>query len=561
MCTRLRDLRRAATGEDGISLVEVLVAMTLLAVTMAATASGVIRSLEVARESRESVIGANIAQYELERLRSIPFVDWVTSAQASGGTTTTTATEVGPNRQAYTVTREATWVQAGAATDGCTTAVGGGGSGADYVRVRQVVSFANPDIPMLENITIITPRLDFYDPLTGNIAVIVRDRTGVGVPGHEVRIQGPSGNRLALTDTNGCAFFAFLPVSTTAPTTNQWTVSLNRTGHVERRLKVQAVSEMIQITAQNTSVVSYEYDRAVSYDPRPVVGTLPTTGCTVRTVTLGARYTNASDTSAAAVDPETPTYQPPRLGVECVNASGAVVPTGWNAAIPYNLAYTVYNSSTTFSNLGRVTTYPLRTQSAVPDTQTRVGAEICGLFDAANNCTSRVLFPYLDGYTMHAGRCPMADPTTVGGTTRTRLDTLPGTDYTGIQVPLGLVTVTARDGSGNTMANQDVYADMRDTTNCAAGDRLYLGRTAANGTLRALVPYGRWVVFFDAPGDTTVQGGTTPFSCAVRPANCYTIRPDGAGTAASSTGAATPAVTDRAAGYTFNIRRGDLVTS
>lgn len=73
--------------DAGISIVEVLVAITILAIAMAATATSVIQALQVARDSRESTIAANVAQFELERLRSIPFVDWVSAAQGNPANT------------------------------------------------------------------------------------------------------------------------------------------------------------------------------------------------------------------------------------------------------------------------------------------------------------------------------------------------------------------------------------------------------------------------------------------------------------------------------------------
>ncbi len=537
--------------DDGISLVEVLVSITLLAVTMAATASGVIRSLQVARDSRESVIAANIAQFETERLRSIPFVDWATSARdgAGTGTTTTTQTQTGPDGQTYQVTREATWVAAGADTDGCTSAAaGGGGTGADYVRVRQLISFPGRDIPPVENITVITPRLDFFDTSTGNLAIVVRDRNGVGTGGHVVRAQGLAGSEVATTDSGGCAFFPFLAVDPADPSRNGYDIVIDTPGHVERRQKVQRVVDTVFVAAQTTTVVEYEYDRRVTLDPVPTLATAPAAGCSLTVVTFGPQPTGVDDPSGLAVDPEAPAYRPDRVGLECRDAGGTAQPTGWSATIPHNLAWTIYNPATTFSAVGRATTYERLDHSAVPDTQSRPAAEI------------GPLFPYANGYSIHAGRCRTADPTRVGAPQRQLVVADPGTDVRP-QVQMALASITTRDLLGLPIAGRDVYADMRDSVDCPAGERLYLGRSDATGQLRALLPYGSWVLHWDDPGTGSmlapalglVDGlldlaSAGPLSCVLAPSSCTALRADGAGSSG-----------DPAVGYRIDVRAGNRV--
>jgi type II secretory pathway pseudopilin PulG len=252
-------------AEDGISIVEVLVAITLLAVTMAATASSVIASLQVARDSRESVIAANIAQFELERLRAIPFVDWVTAAGVDGTTTDTGAFD-GPDGQRYEVTRRAVWVPAGSTTDGCTSGTGD----SDYVRVSQTVTFPGRDIPPVTNETIITPRLAFFDPFTGNLAIRVRDRDGNGSAGQTVRIQGRSGERSAITDAEGCAFFAYLAIDPATPLSSPYDLIITQSGFVDRTGQPSIV-DVVSVSAQDTTFVQYDYDVSATIRPVPQV--------------------------------------------------------------------------------------------------------------------------------------------------------------------------------------------------------------------------------------------------------------------------------------------------
>lgn len=124
---------------------------------------------------------------------------------------------------------------------------------------------------------------------------------------------------------------------------------------------------------------------------------------------------------------------------------------------------------------------------------------------------------------------------------------------------MALVTVTtARPGPGGltdiqTVANADVYIDMRDTTNCPNGERLYLGRSNAQGQLKALVPYGSWVFHWDNPNVAGTGVPTTPFNCNSvlaegRPYVCHTIHPAGTG-----------ATGGPSAGYVVYAGEGDLI--
>src|SRR5690606_10090224 len=102
-------LRRRLDGDARIAIVAGLAAITVHAITMSATASSVIRALQVARDSRETVVAANIAQVEMEKLRAIPFNDWAFSNRVVGAGQTLTDTYDGVTDTGidYVVTREA----------------------------------------------------------------------------------------------------------------------------------------------------------------------------------------------------------------------------------------------------------------------------------------------------------------------------------------------------------------------------------------------------------------------------------------------------------------------
>ncbi len=569
--------------------------MTILAVTMAATASSVIRALQVSDDSRKSVIAANIAQFELERLRAIPFVDWVVSGTGSTIAAYTDA-RTGPNGIEYEVYTEPRWVSAGSDTDSCTQRALGNTEDEDYVRVRQVVSFPNdPELTPIENITIVTPRLDFYDPNTGNLIIRVEDRDGGPSPGHQVEVQGPSGLRLGTVDTDGCVFFPYLPAGTGG---TNYQVRIDSPEFVELETRVQAIDETVNVAPQTTTPLSFTYDEGASFDLRPIPQLPEPAGCTYVVSTRGpqpylmsgSNTAGIDDPSGLAVDPENG-GAPDAQVIQCQDGSNPSAGPGtpnpvirpfFEPRIPHNLGYTVNSTGLLFPSEG-VVTYPRLDNTAVPDTVSSPGYEVCGAFDGSDACLQRSLFPYRAGADAFAGRCVMADPTTVGGARSTLItDPLTVASVDVPMVPIAIRTIRHEsDGSVTyNFGTRDVYADMQDDADCPGGDRLYLGRSDANGYLQAMLPYGEWVLHWDNAGNGAMRAGSTPLNCdAVQAAEnggsnnlyfivanlllsptsldyldsaCIEIRADGTGPQNVTTG-------DPLMPYHIDVRRGDRV--
>jgi hypothetical protein len=94
-----------------------------------------------------------------------------------------------------------------------------------------------------------------YSTNSGHIAVKVLDRTGAGESGTSVQINGPVVESLP-TNSDGCAFFAFLTPGTYA-------VSLNSVGYVNGQ-SVQNPSQTVGVTVGNVSSVQFDYDQAAT---------------------------------------------------------------------------------------------------------------------------------------------------------------------------------------------------------------------------------------------------------------------------------------------------------
>jgi hypothetical protein len=103
--------------------------------------------------------------------------------------------------------------------------------------------------------TILTPPVGAYDPNTGHIAVKVLNRDAQPQENAIVTVNGAS-NRTLPTNTDGCAFFAFLPAGT-------YTVRLGTTGYVDRQSNATP-QQTLGVTVGVVSSVQFDYDQAAS---------------------------------------------------------------------------------------------------------------------------------------------------------------------------------------------------------------------------------------------------------------------------------------------------------
>src|SRR5215211_7537684 len=118
--TRLRLLPRPA-GEDGMTLVELVVAVTLLALLMLGLGASLGAGLRLIRTDRQRVVAANLVTQQMEQVRSKPFTSLVL------GRTETTQEVDGI---VYDVRQDVEWQDQGSDNGPCD-----GGTTLDYVRV------------------------------------------------------------------------------------------------------------------------------------------------------------------------------------------------------------------------------------------------------------------------------------------------------------------------------------------------------------------------------------------------------------------------------------------
>lgn len=241
---RLFPLRR---DESGMSLLEIVVAMTIFAIMMLGAAQTIGSALSLTRTNRHRSVAANLAAQEMDAIRSADFTSIV--AQTS---------TVSVDNVPYTVSREVTWVATSATSGPCDASAGS----PELLRVRVSVAWANMrGVQPVVSDTTLTPPIGAYDPNTGHVGVKVLDRDAAPAFNVPVTVTGPV-TRNAPTNSDGCAFFGFLPEGT-------YTVTLSGAGYVDRQSNASP-SQTAAVTIGEITAVQFDYDRAASLELTPL---------------------------------------------------------------------------------------------------------------------------------------------------------------------------------------------------------------------------------------------------------------------------------------------------
>jgi Tfp pilus assembly protein PilV len=248
-----RQVLRRPARQDGYSVVELMVAVTVFALVFAAVSLGIGRALEVSRSNRNRSTGAYLAAKQLEEVRSKAFdqVD-LGSLTCSSGSVAPCPTDI---PSPYTVRQDVSWTSPGSTTTSCNVPSGGGASLA-YKRVTVTVTW--PDmggVAPVASQTLLTPPSGTFDPNDGHILVQAFDRNAAPLAGQTVSISGPESDSQPTTG-DGCVFFAYLDPGT-------YTVSLNTSGYVGRQGD-QPATQTVAVTATQISTLQFDYDRAAT---------------------------------------------------------------------------------------------------------------------------------------------------------------------------------------------------------------------------------------------------------------------------------------------------------
>jgi type II secretory pathway pseudopilin PulG len=204
-----RLLRRSPRrgGEDGIALVEVMVALFVFVLVLAPLTNSLVTALRVSSNSRQAVVAANLLSQTLDSARSEPFQDLAIA------TTTSTATLNGVTFSVQQVIQPLAPPED--STDVCGASTGGTGSD-DYLLVSVAVSWPHMTQAPIAGRTMLAPPATII--ASGDAEVIVQvfsadQNPAVGVP-VSINTNPPESAPIetVTTNNNGCAAFPYLSV-------------------------------------------------------------------------------------------------------------------------------------------------------------------------------------------------------------------------------------------------------------------------------------------------------------------------------------------------------------
>lgn len=230
-------------SDDGFSLIEVVVAMSLFVILTVAVLAVLLTSLGGARSNAQRVQAANLAAQQIEAVRSqraddIP--DGTTTASASGTTVEGTT---------YTMQQSAAFYAGDQKQNICD-------SSSDTPSFKRVsVSVTWPDMGSVRPVsstTVVAVGLGDAGLTKGIVAVSVLDSTPAPVKGLPVRLDSGA---TSTTDDQGCAVFTDV-----AP--GSYRSTLNSTGYVGINGQQQYTSpDVVPVTASKISRQTVQYDR------------------------------------------------------------------------------------------------------------------------------------------------------------------------------------------------------------------------------------------------------------------------------------------------------------
>lgn len=242
MLARLHTLHDRRAGDDGFTLVELLVSLVVASIVMSGVAYGVAQALWQGRDSRNREVAANLAAEAIDRARA------TTDYTALAGQTTSQVV----NGETYTVVRSVTAYSSLGTASPCD---GTAGAFIKYKKVSIRVTWPRmkQGTSSVRAETLLAPGASSFDPTKGNIGAKVLDAKGSPVEGIAVTVTGSAVNRTQTTDDAGCAFFDGL-------TPGAFTVVANQSGYVSSA-GAFVPSLPASVSQGNTTPVAFDYDR------------------------------------------------------------------------------------------------------------------------------------------------------------------------------------------------------------------------------------------------------------------------------------------------------------
>ncbi|WP_424980816.1 prepilin-type N-terminal cleavage/methylation domain-containing protein [Labedella phragmitis] len=332
-----------ASADDGLTLVELVVAMMVFAILSLGVAYSILATLQSTHDSRGRAAAANLAAQEIDFVRSVGDVFSISTAQPR--------TEM-VGGIPYTVTRTTKWINTGLNSTDC----GAGDGVLLHQQVNVEVSWGSGDAKRtVRSDTIIAPSSKINDETLGTVVVQVTRADGSGAEGITVSVtpSATPGTAATLTEpvpvtnSSGCSYALEVKPG-------NYDVTIQRTGYVSGTHQAISVQRDQAVVRGAATSVLFAYDQAIaitpaldrSASPNAIIPSglgvsyVSTAGTylssspqsTVRMFPAEAGYTVMAGTvaiesgAATSCDAIDPSRWPPATGTDGVTKDGWVIP-------------------------------------------------------------------------------------------------------------------------------------------------------------------------------------------------------------------------------------------
>ncbi len=225
-------------SEEGSSLIEIVMSAMVLGIIAVGVMSGFDVSARNSGDAKHKAAAANIAENELERMRSLR----ISELTAMTGTAQT----VSQNGVSYTRSAKAEWVSQPATGSICEVA-----GPPTYLKLTVSVSWPGKSTKPVTVSSLLAPGARGTLSTQGALVIRITDINGNGVAGVPVTVGGgvPSGS----TDSNGCVSWSPITAAT-------YNMSFSKAGYVTTDGS-SSVAESISVTGQEVTQRSYTYSQ------------------------------------------------------------------------------------------------------------------------------------------------------------------------------------------------------------------------------------------------------------------------------------------------------------
>jgi Tfp pilus assembly protein PilV len=252
----LRSLKRLGDEQAGLTLIEVLISALVLVAVSSGTFIALTAGNRASAQERHRAKANDLAEQELERVRSLRIGDlstWNSTRRvledgtelASGASCPTTG------QACYTITSVTSFLMEAAGTSTCAAGTGS----RDYLQLRVSVSWAGMSpLPPVTAVTNISPPSGSLVPNSGSLLVQVDDANSNGLSGVTLTGSG-AGSFSGTTGPTGCVLWKNLPAGN---------YTMIAGGVASGMVDVDGAppsGKAVSVVDQATNTVNLQYDR------------------------------------------------------------------------------------------------------------------------------------------------------------------------------------------------------------------------------------------------------------------------------------------------------------